>query len=396
MTGHPPSFRCNGRNWMAADDLCPLSETNAIIHNAQSKRNWSFMTERVPNDPAGEAGALAAASQPLCELCGSAGELRYPDLQDRHFDAPGTWTELQCPRCQLIWLNPKPTAADLPALYADYYTHGEPDERSVFVQAILCGVPAATQDYADMVSDPWVRRLGRAFSLFGPLREMGMRGTMGLSRDAGISLLDFGCGDGAFLRHMRSLGWTVSGVEQDPRAAEVARQLIGQESIHTSIDDARAKAPDGYDVITLSHVIEHLLDPIGTLQECASALRPGGKLVITTPNTESRGHRYFQRNWLHLDPPRHITLYNPGTLTDLARRAGFKVERVETPASSSHFVYQASIQLELHGSLPGIRVENLSTMTLLESGLFWMWEYTLTRFGTKCGEELLLTAVRPV
>jgi hypothetical protein len=35
-------------------------------------------------------------------------------------------------------------------------------------------------------------------------------------------------------------------------------------------------------------------------------------------------------------------------------------------------------------------------MTLLESGLFWMWEYTLTRFGIKCGEELLLTAVRPV
>lgn len=353
------------------------------------------MTERAANDQRNEETALAAVSQPLCELCGSAGELCYPDLQDRHFDAPGTWTELQCSRCQLMWLSPKPAPDDLPALYADYYTHGEPEEKSIFVQAILRGIPAATQDYGDMVSEPWVRRLGRVFSFFGPLKEMGARGTMGLSREVGSTLLDFGCGDGAFLRHMRSLGWNVAGVEQDARAADIARQLIGEDVIFASIADAQTSMPEGYDVITLSHVVEHLLDPVETLEACATCLRPGGKLVIATPNTASRGHRHFRRNWLHLDPPRHITLYNPSTLTDLARRAGFKVERVETPASSAHFVYQASALLELRGSLPGIRVEDVSALTLLESGLFWMWEYALTRVGTKCGEELLLTAVRP-
>lgn len=353
------------------------------------------MTERATNIPHHDDIALEAASHPTCDLCGSAGELRYPDLQDRHFDAPGTWTELQCPRCQLIWLNPRPSPRDLPVLYADYYTHGVPEETSLFVKSILRGIPAATQHYDDMVSDPWVRRLGRVFSWFGPLRELGQRGTLGLSRDTGSSLLDFGCGDGAFLRHMRGLGWNVAGVEQDPRARVVASRVIAADAVYANIEDARAAMPQGYDVITLSHVIEHLLDPIPTLEQLASALRPGGKLVIATPNTESRGHRHFHRNWLHLDPPRHITLYNPSTLTDLVRRAGFRVERVETPASSSHFVYQASALLELRGSLPGIRVDDLSTLTLLESGLFWMWEYALTRFGTKCGEELLLTAARP-
>lgn len=353
------------------------------------------MTERVTTQARNDESALAAVPSLTCALCESAGELRYPDLQDRHFDAPGTWTELQCPRCQLIWLNPRPTADDLPTLYADYYTHGEPEEKSLFVQAILRGIPAAVQDYGDVVPEPWVRRLGRLFSWFGPLREMGSRGTMGLSREVGSTLLDFGCGDGAYLRHMRSLGWNVAGVEQDPRAAEVARGIVGEGAIHGSIADAKAAMPEGYDVVTFSHVIEHLLDPVDALKACATCLRPGGKLVITTPNTESRGHAHFHRNWLHLDPPRHITLYNATTLTDLARRAGFRVARVETPASSAHFVYQASALLERRGSLPGIRVEDISALTLFESGVFWMWEYTLTRFGTKCGEELLLTATLP-
>ena len=249
------------------------------------------MTERVTTRSPHDDSALAAVPSLICALCESAGELRYPDLQDRHFDAPGTWTELQCPRCQLIWLNPKPTADDLPSLYADYYTHGEPEDRSVFVQAIMRGVPAAVQGYGDVVPEPRVRTLGRMFSWFGPLREVGTRGTMGLSREVGSTLLDFGCGDGAFLRHMRSLGWNVAGIEQDPRAAEVARGIVGEDAIHASLEDARAAMPEGYEVITLSHVIEHLLDPVETLKACAGALRPGGKLVITTPNTDAANNQ---------------------------------------------------------------------------------------------------------
>lgn len=353
------------------------------------------LPESVTAEHRQQEAALEAEPHPNCELCGSTGELCYPDLQDRHFDAAGTWSHLQCPKCHLVWLNPRPTPGDLARLYSEYYTHGEPEEHSMFVQAILRGIPAATQGYSGMVSDPWVRRIGRLLSLFGPLRELGMRSTLGISGTARGTLLDFGCGDGSFLVHMRSLGWSVAGVEQDPQAANVARELIGHDAIHGSLEEARAAVPDGYDVITLSHVIEHLLEPVATLRECFDCLRPGGKLVIATPNTASRGHKHFGRNWLHLDPPRHISLHNASTLTEVTRRAGFRVEKVETPASSSHFVYQASALLEMRGALPGIRVEDVSAWTLLESAVFWMWEFTLTRLGARCGEELLLTAEVP-
>lgn len=343
---------------------------------------------------------LDAVPQPMCGLCGCAGELCYPDLQDRHFNAPGTWTHLLCPRCNLIWLSPQPSPTGLTRLYTDYYTHythSQPDaeEESILVRALTRGIPAALQGYGDIVADVNERRLGRLLSFIGPLAELGRRGTMGLSGTSRGTLLDFGCGSGAYLRHMRSLGWRVAGFEQDPRAASVAGETLGDDCIHTTLADARAAAPDGYDVVTLSHVIEHLLDPIATLIECAACLRPGGKLVIATPNTASRGHRHFGRNWLHLDPPRHINLFNAGTLTEVARRAGFRVASVTSPSSSAHFVWQASTMIEERGFLPGIRVEDLTLWGLFESGLFWIWEYALTRFGALCGEELLLTAIKP-
>ena len=58
-------------------------------------------------------------------------------------------------------------------------------------------------------------------------------------------------------------------------------------------------------------------------------------------------------------------------------------------------MWQASSKIEERGFLPGIRVADLTLWDLFESGIFWMWEYTLTRFGALCGEELLLAAVKP-
>ncbi len=342
-------------------------------------------------EPSGEI-TLEALPDLTCMLCGATGELNTPELADRHFDAPGTWSHLLCPQCELVWLNPKPAEADLPKLYADYYTHTAVPADSRFLRAIALGVPVAALGYDDVALEPAVRRGGALLSLIGPIREMGVRGVMGLAGSDRGRLLDFGCGDGSFLDHMRTLGWSITGVERDPRAAESARNTLQADVVHASIEDALDANPDGFDAITLSHVIEHLLDPVAVLRDCARALRPGGALVITTPNTKSRGHRHFGRNWLHLDPPRHIHLFNTSTLTELVRRAGLRVERVETPASSYHFVHQASAMLERRGNLPGIRVEDVSIAILLESAVFWLWEYALTRTGVLCGEEIMLRA----
>ena len=98
-------------------------------------------------------------------------------------------------------------------------------------------------------------------------------------------LLDVGSGNGLFLHQMKRLGGAVAGVELDGRAASVARAKFGLEVFEGPLEEATF--PDEYfDAITMNHVIEHVLDPVGLLKECRRVLRPGGKLVVTTLNIQ--------------------------------------------------------------------------------------------------------------
>ena len=62
-----------------------------------------------------------------CLLCGDVGDTLYSGLRDRLFDAPGIWSLMQCPKCQLVWLNPQPVPDDIGKLYANYFTHQAPN-----------------------------------------------------------------------------------------------------------------------------------------------------------------------------------------------------------------------------------------------------------------------------
>ena len=61
-----------------------------------------------------------------------------------------------------------------------------------------------------------------------------------------------------------------------------------------------------YDVLFAKAALHHIAELESMMQGMRRALRPGGRLVIYTPNLASLGHRVFQRHWLHLDPPRHL------------------------------------------------------------------------------------------
>lgn len=329
-----------------------------------------------------------------CTLCAAPGRSLHADLEDRLFGTAGSWGLRQCPRCELVWLDPRPDPERVVQAYADYYTHVEGAEESWLQRAIKRGIPSAVFGYGDAVSDRTERLFGRVLSLLGPLRELARRNLMALPAERRGSVLDVGCGSGLFLRHMRSLGWQVSGVDFDPKAAEVARKALPGCEIRSGGVEALDFEPETFDAVTLSHVIEHLTDPLETLRACHRVLRPGGWLVVATPNSASLGRRRFGRHWLHWDPPRHIQVFNPGTLSRLAREAGFAVRSLSTPSSSSHFVWQASRLLEKTGSLPGARTDGAGFALKAGSIAFWAWEYLLVKLGRSCGEELLLIGER--
>jgi 2-polyprenyl-3-methyl-5-hydroxy-6-metoxy-1,4-benzoquinol methylase len=113
----------------------------------------------------------------------------------------------------------------------------------------------------------------------------------------------------------------------DPVAAGVARSN-GAEILAADISELGANCEAFFDAITLSHVIEHVHDPVDTLIRCHRMLKPGGYLWLETPNADSVGYELYGRYWRGLEPPRHLVIFNSAALEMTLARAGF--ERIAT------------------------------------------------------------------
>src|SRR5206468_4239492 len=122
-------------------------------------------------------------------------------------------------------------------------------------------------------------------------------------------LLEIGVGSGQMLAAMRTHGWQVEGVDLDPAAVRNA-QAKGLPVKLGTLEEQNY--PDcSFDAIVMSHVIEHVPAPVSFLNECRRVLKPHGRLVLITPNSDSLGHRLYDRNWRGLEPPRHLHIFNP-------------------------------------------------------------------------------------
>jgi SAM-dependent methyltransferase len=161
-------------------------------------------------------------------------------------------------------------------------------------------------------------------------------------------LLDVGCGSGSFLQIAQSCGWTVMGVEPDPKAVAYGREQ-GLNIVQGSIELFEGQE-SMFDVITLSHVIEHVHDPVALLRSCHRLLKPNGQIWLETPNIDSLGHSRYGRDWHGLDPPRHLVLFDPQSLIMALHRAGFnKIDRKSGP---SPLLFLTKVSIALRQGLP--------------------------------------------
>jgi len=285
-----------------------------------------------------------------CILCAEPGRFLYGRLRDRLFAVPGDWSILQCPEptCGLLWLNPVPVPEDIGEAYETYYTHNVELRRAgalrVFLDAAKRGYIANRYGYEASPIErvagllPWIYP-GRVSELDFSVMwlEAGRRGR----------LLDVGTGSGWLVEHMRSLGWAAEGVDFDPRAVERARSR----GLNVALGGLREQRfPDeSYDAVTMSHSIEHVHDPVGWLVEIRRVLKPGGRLVLATPNTRSLFHRRFGEHWFALDPPRHLHLFNRAALDRALRRAGFERFRLFTSVRDAYGAFIRSSHIRKHG-----------------------------------------------
>jgi 2-polyprenyl-3-methyl-5-hydroxy-6-metoxy-1,4-benzoquinol methylase len=248
--------------------------------------------ERSVTPIVGPRDAVVAAEP--CAACGSS-EARPT------FDVEGLGSRLvTCTSCGTGRLSPLPAPEEIAGFYPDGY-YGDPSDAK-FLPAV---------EWA-------VRKIGARHVRFF------LKGLPPAAR-----VLDVGCGRGVLLREIAERGFEAHGVEVNPAAAQGADPRA---EIRIAPRLADAGYPSAFfDEVVIWHVLEHLLDPRGTLVEVRRVLRPGGRLVVAVPNFASAQARWAGPAWFHLDLPRHLHHFPLSALLQLLRSTGF------VPESEHHF-----------------------------------------------------------
>jgi len=333
---------------------------------------------------------------PACYLCANPGELLYQGLPDRLFGAPGKWNLRRCanPACGLVWLDPMPRKEEIYKAYQDYYTHqGSAANRNSWFRLVRAFKNRLTKEgylswkygYRSDALATWRRLLGMLIYCEPNRRAYADLGAMFQKVRPQGRFLDVGCGNGWLLAEMAALGWQVAGIDPDPKAVATARNSGFDAQVG---DLADQDYPENYfDTVSLCHVVEHVHDPVGLLQQCYHILKPGGQVVVVTPNIESWGHRLFKASWLGLDPPRHVYLFSEPLLHQLAERAGFGKIKLWTSMREAEQNFLATRSIQRHGAYPGPDPQGWGLKIWARS--MYLAEWLILKARPSWGEEIV-------
>ncbi len=157
-------------------------------------------------------------------------------------------------------------------------------------------------------------------------------------------ILDIGCGSGSLICSLFNLGFErVSGIDRFiPNAIDHG---FGVKVQKKELAELPSKA---YDVLIMQHVLEHIDDQVGQLNECHRLLRKGGVLLIGIPVLNEAWDLYGS-NWVQLDAPRHFILHTIDSMKRLAQSTGFRIKQVIYDSNEFQFLgselYQRNIPL---------------------------------------------------
>ena len=252
-----------------------------------------------------------------CNQCASSDvEIIARGTDREYFTSSDEYTIVCCSVCHLVYLNPRPVAAELSRIYPANYHSYILDEGAGSKGSLITRM-----------------RQKSGANRFRPV----MRHLTGHDR---IALLDVGCGNGWMMQVFKSLDPArieTSGVEISEAACDIAR-AHGHHVYCGRFEDVNLDR--SYDLVNLTHVIEHVSDPRLVVRKAFEALNPGGLLVLETPNIGAAEWPSFKAgNWGAYHVPRHWYFYNRETIRALGEAEGLQMIDWYCHPGPTHWVW---------------------------------------------------------
>lgn len=246
--------------------------------------------------------------------CPSCNAVAHYDFSSRDlmFDHYERYDYFCCTDCKSVFLHPMPSPEEINTFYPADYCVFEQNPKARKISQVKQAVYWYKHGYTHLEPSGLFKFLAAILSPFYNLDKP--------DYVENGKLLDVGCGSGRYLATMRSLDWDVQGVELSEDGLKVC--LASGLPVHHGDLKSASFSDDSFDVITVRHVIEHIREPHPFMAELARILKPGGKLIIVTPNSDALGRDYLGANWYANDVPRHLILFSRDNLDQLASKYG--------------------------------------------------------------------------
>ena len=146
-------------------------------------------------------------------------------------------------------------------------------------------------------------------------------------------LLDVGAGTGDFLKQAQLNGWSITGVEPNPKARDLAKKK--NITMVTSLEEITEPT---YDVITLWHVLEHLPNLETKISQLHNLLKPNGTLIIAVPNFKSYDAKHYKEFWAAYDVPRHLYHFSRKAISRIFSKYHFALLRTKPMLFDAYYV----------------------------------------------------------
>lgn len=246
-----------------------------------------------------------------CPVCQCRNVREVMSLYDDRYGYPGLFLLQVCVNCGHQFLNADFSLEQVAGLYTDFYPRKAFNIGQYRPHTRRHGV-AAWLDGANSAAFRWVPE--------------------------GVRVLDVGCGYGESLGYHVARGCDVYGVEADENIRCVAEKYGYK--VHIGLFDDGLYEHEFFDCVTMDQVLEHIADPMAALSGAARILKPGGRLILSTPNANGWGAKIFGRRWINWHAPYHLQFFSRKSLRIAAQHAGFDLLRIETITNSEWLYFQ--------------------------------------------------------